>query len=468
MSFDIGHAHVLLIKSAAGQPQTTHALSGELYASHSGWLLLNVPNSLVHGAFAALDEPGVELPPGKPPRGMNAHISVIRPEELEQAGLTMDDIKERGQRFRYTLGPIQSVVPHGWDEMSKVWFIKVDSPELKRLRKTYGLTPLPKNNEFDFHITVAVRRKHVLGANTVSKAASLIHGENISRNFPKLAPPPLPTLLKAKSHSEMGDYNTKYMLIRQMMQQHPEAFIVDSPTGKYHGITHVPTGFKFHVPPHVYGGLIKAASLGYSVHDSQIHGQGTFATHDYEPGDRIGLALQLNRVHEDGTREYDRTVLGRYVNYQKEGNVALQEDNGQLYLHAVRPIAEDEELYTQPYEQELEPFKPLLINQGYKQAFDMSGSWYGDAAQDYTNNLLSGHSPVWDPSQGVMGNVTQHLGKVNTIASNRINQAQSYNRFQAAVDPDFAMQQLSTFLSGQRRPLINHPVDAALYGRFGQ
>ena len=28
----------------------------------SGWVLLSVPNALVRGCFAALDEPGVELP----------------------------------------------------------------------------------------------------------------------------------------------------------------------------------------------------------------------------------------------------------------------------------------------------------------------------------------------------------------------------------------------------------------------
>lgn len=176
MDFDIGQAHVLLVKSAGdNQPLTTHALSGELYLSNSGWLLLNVPNALVRGAFAALNEPGAELPPSGPDGQLNAHISVIRPEELESIGLKGDDIKERGKHFHYTLGPVQEVVPSGWDEMSKCWFIRVSSPELKQLRRTYGLTPLPRNNEYDFHITIGVRRKGVLGTNEIRKAASLIH-----------------------------------------------------------------------------------------------------------------------------------------------------------------------------------------------------------------------------------------------------------------------------------------------------
>lgn len=174
MSYEIGQAHVLLIKSAADKPAVSHSLSGELYKSQSGWILLSVPNSLVRGAFDALDEPGIELPPS-PEGRLNAHISVMRPEELEAAGIDADKIQERGKRFHYTLGPLQTVNPAGWDAVSKCWFIKVHSPELKQLRKSYGMTPLPNNNKFEFHITVAVRKKNVLGVNQVSKAASLIH-----------------------------------------------------------------------------------------------------------------------------------------------------------------------------------------------------------------------------------------------------------------------------------------------------
>jgi len=95
----------------------------------------------------------------------------MRPEEIEEIGGS-DKIVERGRDFHFTLGPVRSTVPGGWPEMSKVWFIEVRSPELKKLRKSYGLTPLPHNNEYQFHITVAVRKKNVLGDNAVAKAAS--------------------------------------------------------------------------------------------------------------------------------------------------------------------------------------------------------------------------------------------------------------------------------------------------------
>lgn len=155
---DVGDALARLTKAGAAATRT-HALSGELYATPGGWLLLRVPNALVRGAFDALDENGAQLPlyNGK----LNAHISVMRPEELARIG-GVDKVTERGHHFHYTLGPVKEVEPAGWKEMSKVWFIEADSPELKELRKSYGLSPVPDGGDKPFHITVAVRKKNVL------------------------------------------------------------------------------------------------------------------------------------------------------------------------------------------------------------------------------------------------------------------------------------------------------------------
>jgi len=166
---EAAYAHATLCKLAS-TPVTSMALSGELYASKSGWLLLSVPNAVGRGFFAALDEPGVELP-----EDFNCHISVARPEELEAIG-GVDKVTERGKRFHYNIGALKTVKPLGWDDISKVWFLSVTSSELQSLRKSYGLTPLPMKNgqTLAFHCTVAVRRKNVLGRNEVSKAASEI------------------------------------------------------------------------------------------------------------------------------------------------------------------------------------------------------------------------------------------------------------------------------------------------------
>lgn len=188
MNFEIGQAIATLTKSAkqaAAKPSISYGMVGRLQLSKSGWLLLTVPNSLVRGASAALDEPGVELPlnDGR----LEAHMSVMTPEDIGQIG-GADKITERGRDFRYTLGPIRSVVPGGWKEMSKVWMIEVRSPALKKLRVSYGLTPLLHNGKHQFHITIAVRRKGVLGQNGTRKAASLIHSNGDVAEFFKSPP----------------------------------------------------------------------------------------------------------------------------------------------------------------------------------------------------------------------------------------------------------------------------------------
>lgn len=180
----------------AGDAEIAQSLAGKLYASRSGWLLLQVPNALGRGAFEALNEPGAELPVSESTGQYNAHISVMRPEELEQIG-GIDKITERGRDFHYTLGPVKTVTPAGWGEVSKCWFITVQSSELKTLRKTYGLSPLPKNGEFDFHVTFAIRKKNVLRDGVVAKAASLF---SLARAYDPagfIAPQPPSPLVKA-------------------------------------------------------------------------------------------------------------------------------------------------------------------------------------------------------------------------------------------------------------------------------
>lgn len=164
----------LLFKLAAdfaktgGEPELVYNLSGRLYLSNSGWLLLTVPNALVRGTFSAMTEPGIELPPSGDDGVLNAHISIMKPEEIASIG-GPDKITERGKQFTYTLGRIYSVEPETWSEMRKVWYVKVHSPALQELRRSYGLTSLPNEGKYDFHITVAALRKKVLGRNDTGK-----------------------------------------------------------------------------------------------------------------------------------------------------------------------------------------------------------------------------------------------------------------------------------------------------------
>jgi hypothetical protein len=169
-AYDIG-------QKVAGDFSLATNMAGRFYVStHKGqnWGLLNVPNALVLGVFHAMDEPGIELPPDSGSEKLNAHITVMRPEEIAAIG-GPDKLKhDRGKNFSYTIGRMVSMVPNGWKEMSKCWALRVISPALQTLRKSYGLTPKPNDNKFDFHLTVAVRRKNVLGKNETGKAAESI------------------------------------------------------------------------------------------------------------------------------------------------------------------------------------------------------------------------------------------------------------------------------------------------------
>lgn len=157
-------------KEAAKPPEKSMGLRGNLYVSASGWLMLDVKNGLVRALQSTLGEPGTELPyhtDGK----LQAHISVMRPEEVKLIGGS-SRITERGKSFHYTLAGVETVKPSNWAGVSQVWYVKVNSPELKALRRSYGLSDLPNKNKYSFHITFAVRKKGVLAPGPVSKAAS--------------------------------------------------------------------------------------------------------------------------------------------------------------------------------------------------------------------------------------------------------------------------------------------------------
>jgi hypothetical protein len=174
------------------QASTNQPLSGRLYLSKNGWLMLSVPNALVRGVFDALTAPGAELPTAGAMNLddvqadlLNAHITVLTGDEVASIGA--NKINERGHMFGYALGGLKEITPKG-DTLSKIWALQVTAPALSALRKSYGFSPLPKDEPF--HITVAVRRKNVLRHNSVSKGNADTDGmpvQNSSRGELKAA-----------------------------------------------------------------------------------------------------------------------------------------------------------------------------------------------------------------------------------------------------------------------------------------
>jgi len=152
-------------------------LKGQLYLSQSGFLLLAVPNAIGRGLFAVLNEPGIELPEEYGP--YNAHCTIMTAEEVANVGAS--NIKERGRDFAYQLGPVKEIAPLPTSPYSRVWALRIHSPELAKLRRSYGLSSQPVDNSQPFHCTIAVRKKHVLNENGESKTLRIPRKVSISR-----------------------------------------------------------------------------------------------------------------------------------------------------------------------------------------------------------------------------------------------------------------------------------------------
>lgn len=71
----------------------------------------------------------------------------------------------------------------------------------------------------------------------------------------------LEQLLAAKAHSDKGQYAAKAEVLRKMMSESPQDFMVDSAKGGIYGLTHIPTGFRIHLPKEQVQDLLKAASV---------------------------------------------------------------------------------------------------------------------------------------------------------------------------------------------------------------
>lgn len=141
-------------------------LSGLLQVT-SDYLLVGVPTSLVRGIFDAMHEPGITLPSTLESGGLRAGIVVMTPEELQSIG-GPSKVSERGKQYTYTLGKLQEAKADNWPGVSSCWHLRVHSPDLTKLRRSYGL-PAKIEGKSDFSIVVACRKLGVLASNTTSK-----------------------------------------------------------------------------------------------------------------------------------------------------------------------------------------------------------------------------------------------------------------------------------------------------------
>lgn len=140
---------------------------------HKGktWVLLDVHKGLCEAAYANLKAEGVSADP----KFDHPHISVFRPNEVDQIkkkfGIQWRGAVKEGQMMQFRLEKMVSLMPAGWAEVSRVWFLEVKSPDLSKLREDLGFHYLPKHedsqHEMRFHITFAVLHNHAKKAQDI-------------------------------------------------------------------------------------------------------------------------------------------------------------------------------------------------------------------------------------------------------------------------------------------------------------
>lgn len=121
--------------------------SGILMQKSDGYAYVKVDDRYIHELFPRLHVDGAYK---KPPYfrredSPGAHISVVYENEHVK-------LKEEGQRFNFTLRGIKLVPVN---PSTSYIVLEVASPELEKLRESYGL--FPKLNHHEFHITLAKR-----------------------------------------------------------------------------------------------------------------------------------------------------------------------------------------------------------------------------------------------------------------------------------------------------------------------
>lgn len=69
------------------------------------------------------------------------------------------------------------------------------------------------------------------------------------KEVPVQAEAPVDVLLEAKQRSDRKDYGGKRSILESLIHSRPNEFEMDSSDGRgIVGVTHTPTGFRFHMP----------------------------------------------------------------------------------------------------------------------------------------------------------------------------------------------------------------------------
>lgn len=139
---------------------------GVLRKNAQGLFYLDVDNRLISMMLPFLSSRHLVRPPyfnvfGDPE---GAHIPVIPAREAMFQYL--DTVDELGETFAFEIQGLYSSKPSIWPEVEEVWYFKIHSPDLEKLRRKHFLPEHP--NGHPFHVVVAVKPKPGMKKNSQS------------------------------------------------------------------------------------------------------------------------------------------------------------------------------------------------------------------------------------------------------------------------------------------------------------
>ena len=156
-------------------------------------------------------------------------------------------------------------------------------------------------------------------------------------------------LLAAKNHSDNKRYGHKSQILRKLMEQSPQDWVIDDSAPKFQGITHTPTKFRFHTDRTAIPTGVKAANTG-SVY-----------------GDQLTNILSQPVIYDRNKPVFDN-VKGNMSAMKSRGDFMLQaKRNNQQYRAALDPKYRYQ-LAMQAFNGQME--QPALVDQIIEQQGD--------------------------------------------------------------------------------------------------
>jgi hypothetical protein len=267
--------------------------------------------------------------------------------------------------------------------------------------------------------------------------------------------------------SDNRAYAAKSAQLRKLMLSNPENWYIDEELQRFYGITHRPTGYRFHlpkthVPADISKTLTKTSVLGLLKSPMAL---ATGAADDIALGAVSDLVSNKPAVTLEQTplqnKALQRLLMQRFnvpadqvyreADYAKDYGA----DPSELAEHwidlDIDPDSATRLKTVGDVEDFLNPPAPVKAAQ----------SFYAEAARGHGAELLRGRKPVYNAGEGLLGALQRHAATIKQRGDRAIAEAKTWDRMQNAMDPQRSIRQTQAYLAGGSA-MVQHPVDRLL------